>query len=89
MVPTAKLDTNNLTEDVVMTRCVCYCSVRHPNVSLDSGQLGENLSSEHLRNGSEADIQILSAAGYKVSRPPPRRTVETMEKDKNEVETFS
>lgn len=47
-----------------------------PNDELDSGQPGENLSSDYLRNGSEADIQILSSAGHKVSPPPPRRRIE-------------
>lgn len=47
----------------------------------------ENLSSEYLRDGSEADIQTLSSAGYKVP-PPFRGEQKWMERGKNEVEVF-
>lgn len=43
---------------------------------LDSGQPGKNLSSEYLRNGSEADMQILSSAQYKASPPSSSGRIE-------------
>lgn len=48
----------------------------------------ENLSSVYLRNGSEADIQTLSSAGYKVFPSLFRGEQKWMEKGKNEVEVF-